>query len=308
LLRKVKIDILGVEADVETVASRLRKLLRSEPSPAEALALERTRLRFEMDGQETSMTAAEFVRDLRRLHEAKLSEKLLKVHGSVVPRAEGINPRFTYMLLFLLSVVVMWFGCNNAAKEIVKEEAIYSRERAVNLRIAPYLASKFIVMSVVTILQVAVLMVVLYGSLELLARVVPSYSAPPAEHMLGYAAQFGVLSLLAMVGVALGLLLSACVSSPDRANALLPYVLIPQIILAGGILSVEHGALRVLSMTLSPVYWAYRAIHLGAHELATDFPGYVSYDDGVRLPCLAMAAQLVVLLALTWWFMKQKDV
>jgi hypothetical protein len=54
--------------------------------------------------------------------------------------------------------------------------------------------------------------------------------------MLGYPAQFGLLVLLATTGVAPGLLLSACVSTPDRANALLPYLLIPQMILGGGIL------------------------------------------------------------------------
>ena len=48
-----------------------------------------------------------------------------------------------------------------------------------------------------------------------------------------------VFSVLGMAGVAMGLLLSACVTSPDRANALLPYVLIPQMILGGGFISVS---------------------------------------------------------------------
>jgi hypothetical protein len=41
--------------------------------------------------------------------------------------------------------------------------------------------------------------------------------------------------------VAPGLLLSACVATPGRANALLPYVLTPQMSLGGGILSVQTG-------------------------------------------------------------------
>jgi hypothetical protein len=126
--------------------------------------------------------------------------------------------------------------------------------------------------------------------------------------MLAYLPQLGVFALLGMVGVALGLLLSACVSSADRANALLPYVLIPQMILGGGILSVEEGVLHMLAVTLSPVYWAYRAIHLGAHELPKDFPGHVASTDGLGLPCLALVVQMLVLLAATWWFMKRKDV
>ena len=78
----------------------------------------------------------------------------------------------------------------------------------------------------------------------------------------------GVMALLAMTGVAAGLLLSACVTTPDRANALLPYVLIPQIILGGGLLPVKHQPLSGLAMVLSPVYWAYRGVHRGAFTAA----------------------------------------
>jgi ABC-type multidrug transport system ATPase subunit len=230
-------------------------------------------------------------------------EEWAKIRGAV----ERANPRYTYMLLFILAMIVLWFGCNNAAKEIVKEEAIYGRERAVNLGIVPYLASKFLVLSAVTAVHALLLMGILYGTLELLHLVLPGHTVPPAPFRLGYLAQYGVLVLLAMTGVALGLLLSACVSTPDRANALLPYVLIPQMILGGGILSVQTGLLYVLAVTLSPVYWAYRAIHLGAHELPASFPAHVGYPDGVGLPCLALVLQMGLLLLLTAWFLRRKE-
>ncbi len=220
---------------------------------------------------------------------------------------ERENPRYTYMLLFVLVMIVLWFGCNNAAKEIVKEEAVYGRERAVNLGILPYLASKFVVQSVITALHALLLMVILYGTLELLARFAPGNSAPAPAFRLGYAAQFGVLVLLSMTGVALGLLLSACVATPDRANALLPYVLIPQMILGGGFLGVSGGLLGLLAMTLSPVYWAYRAVHLGASRLPASFPGRVDYPDGVALPCAALLIQMTLLLLLTAWFLRRRE-
>jgi hypothetical protein len=204
-------------------------------------------------------------------------------------------------------MIVLWFGCNNAAKEIVKEEAIYGRERAVNLGIVPYLASKFLVLTVITAFHALMLMVLVYGTLEALQRFVPGCSAPPPEYCLAYLPQFGVLVLLAMSGVALGLLLSACVSSPDRANALLPYVLIPQLILGGGILDVRHGPLAYLAMSLSPVYWAYRAVHLGAGTLPVGFPGHVDYTDGLRLPCAVLAIQTIVMLAATGWALRRKE-
>jgi hypothetical protein len=220
---------------------------------------------------------------------------------------ERENPRYTYMLLFVLVMIVLWFGCNNAAKEIVKEEAVYGRERAVNLGIVPYLASKFVVQSVITALHALLLMVILYGTLELLARFVPGDSAPSPAFRLGYAAQFGVLVLLAMTGVALGLLLSACVATPDRANALLPYVLIPQMVLGGGFLGVGGGLLGLLAMTLSPVYWAHRAVHLGAGQLPASFPGRVDYPDGAALPCAALLIQMTLLLLLTAWSLRRKE-
>ncbi len=220
---------------------------------------------------------------------------------------ERLNPRNSYMLLFMVVVVVMWFGCNNAAKEIVKEEAIYSRERAVNLGVAPYLASKFVVMSGVTLLHALILTAVVFGALEARAALFPDYAAPPAEFQIGYAAMFGVLALLSMTGVASGLLLSACVATPDRANALLPYVLIPQFILGGGFLSVKEGMLPVLAWFLSPVYWAYRAVHLGANQLPETFPGRVDYVDEIGLPCAALIGMTAVLLALTFWALRSKE-
>jgi ABC-type multidrug transport system ATPase subunit len=217
------------------------------------------------------------------------------------------NPRYTYMLLFMLVVVVLWFGCNNAAKEIVKEEAIYNRERAVNLGIVPYLASKFLVLSVITMIHAALMMVVVFGALGLLKLTLDGCSVPPPEQRLGYLSMFGVLVLLSMNGVALGLLLSACVSSPDRANALLPYVLIPQLILGGGFLKVTDGPLKWLAMVLSPVYWAYRAVHLGANQLPVSFPGHVDYEDDLMLPCAILVGQTVLLLLATAYFLRRKE-
>ena len=216
-------------------------------------------------------------------------------------------PRYTYMLLFMLVVIVLWFGCNNAAKEIVKEEAIYARERAVNLGIVPYLASKFLVLSVITQFQAALLLGLVFGVLALLQATIPGCSLPLPEHRLDYASLFGVLALLSMAGVALGLLLSACVSSPDRANALLPYVLIPQLILGGGFLRVSEGVLKYLAMGLSPVYWAYRAVHLGGSQMVAELPGYVPYADHVVLPCVMLLVETVVLLGATAFFLRRKE-
>jgi ABC-2 type transporter len=172
----------------------------------------------------------------------------------------------------------------------------------------PYLSSKFLVLSAVTVGQALLLMVLVYGTLEVLQLLPFGLEAPPSIYQLAYPEQFGVLALLAMTGVALGLLLSACVSTPDRANALLPYVLIPQIILGGGIMPVKGGVLEVLAMLLSPVYWAYRAIHRGADQLPRFISYHMDYADNALLPCAVLVAELVLLLGATAWCLRQKDV
>jgi ABC-type multidrug transport system ATPase subunit len=237
----------------------------------------------------------------------QLVHDILASDFPVVPNKLIVDPRFTYMLLFMLVIIVLWFGCNNAAKEIVKEEAIYSRERAVNLGILPYLASKFLVLCFISAIQVFLLMLVVYGALEL-AHTVLGWEVPPALYRLDYPTQYALLLLLSMTGIALGLLLSACVSSPDRANTLLPYVLIPQIILGGGILPVKEGALYLIAFVGSPAYWAFRGVRRGASTLPVDLPQHMDHNDNVWLAAAGLAVQMTVLLLLTAWFLKQKDV
>jgi ABC-type multidrug transport system ATPase subunit len=247
---------------------------------------------------------------LQILRYSQLATKVLQTDQQmpVVPDGEMVDPRYTYMLLFMIVIIVLWFGCNNAAKEIVKEEAIYGRERAVNLGILPYLSSKFLILSLITAVQSLLLMALLYGALEGLHHIDPAYQVPPEQYRLDYLAQFGVLALLSMTAVALGLVLSACVSSPDRANALLPYVLIPQIILGGGIMPVRDGVLYWLAVTLSPVYWAFRAVRVGTNELP-EYSGYrMDYLEEPWVACAVLALQMAVLLALTTWFLRGKDV
>ncbi|MBV9125500.1 MAG: ABC transporter permease, partial [Planctomycetes bacterium] len=238
---------------------------------------------------------------------AELVHGIIETQGPVVPDKVMVDPRFTYMLLYMLVITILWLGCNNAAKEIVKEEAIYGRERAVNLGILPYLASKFLVLTLISALQVLMVMVVIFGTLEVLHHGF-GFEAPPLLYRLAYVPQYLVLVLLAVTGVALGLLLSACVSTTDRANTLLPYVLIPQIILGGGIMPIREGLLLVVAQICSPAYWAYRAVRRGATLLPSDLPAHMDYNDSAWLASAALGVQILVLLLLTAWFLRRKDV
>jgi hypothetical protein len=263
---------------------------------------------YPADGKTKQVKVSELRQTLRQLHDENVLDTLLAVKGPAIPEKMRPNPRYTYMVLFILVMIVIWCGCNNAAKEIVKEEAVFSRERAVNLGIVPYLASKFLVQTVVTVFQSALLMGMVFGTQEALAHFWPGRFSSPLipQHMVPYPELFGVLVMLSMAGVSMGLLLSACVNSPDKANALLPYVLIPQMLLGGGFLPIRDGVMFWLAAIGSPVYWAYRAVRHGGHEFPESFPYFVSYHERALLPCQVLAVETIIMLLVTAWFLRRK--
>ena len=254
-----------------------------------------------------------------------LPQQLLTIDSPrmpVVPVGTFVEPK-AWIVVFIVSIAVFWFGCNNAAKEIVKEEAVYSRERSANLGILPYLGSKFLVLSLISIVQTFLLMVIVYGGLYAL------HAVPPMEYLLPekwvpalngatptfaqflwplIRFEFPFLMLLGVTGTAAGLLLSASVASPDRANALTPYVLIPQMILGGSFIPIEGVGIKMLAGFVSPVYWSYRALHRGMSKLPEYLPVYHDPEYSLTVTTLALTAQLAVLLLATAWFLRRKDV
>lgn len=59
--------------------------------------------------------------------------------------------------LFLSVIATLWFGCSNGAQQIVAELAIFRRERLAGLGIHTYLLSKFVFLTLVTVLQALLL-------------------------------------------------------------------------------------------------------------------------------------------------------
>ncbi|MBX9578896.1 MAG: FHA domain-containing protein [Gemmataceae bacterium] len=164
--------------------------------------------------------------------------------AAVFGRLPGVDDpaergRLTVNLLFLLGVSCFWLGCNNAAKEVVRERAIFARERDVNLRADSYYASKLAVLLAIGLIQVALLFVVV--------RLV---CGPPGNPV----AQWAVLSALVLAGTALGLLISVVSRTEEVATALVPVAVIPQIILAG-VIAPLSGIAEVLAKALISVYW-----------------------------------------------------
>ncbi len=145
-------------------------------------------------------------------------------------------------ILFLLALTSVWFGCSNAAREIVKERAIYLRERMVNLRILPYVASKVLVLGGIAALQCALFLVILNGW----------FGVPGSPPLL-----FLGMLLASLVGVLLGLALSALSSSADRAMTLLPILLIPQVLFTSPAVQMDMQGPAGLVARAMPTWWSY---------------------------------------------------
>jgi hypothetical protein len=150
--------------------------------------------------------------------------------------------------VFLLALAALWFGCSNSAREIVAEWPIYRRERMINLKIPSYVASKFTVLGGLSALQCAVLLgIVHYGA---------GLRAP-------WLLMFGTLYLTAMVGLALGLTVSAIAKTSEVAIGLLPLIQLPMVIL-GGVLQPLHKMSRPTAALADsmPMRWAFESLLL----------------------------------------------
>lgn len=146
---------------------------------------------------------------------------------------------------FMLALVSIWFGTSVASREIIRERAVYTRERMVNLRLLPYVASKLFVLALIVSCQC----LLLFGSLKFLhysgLMNLPGWAIP----------QLVVVMLTAMVGLALGLLVSAMVKTSEMATSLVPLILIPQILFSG-LVGVPQSTAKVIG-TLMPATWAF---------------------------------------------------
>ncbi|HKQ50838.1 MAG TPA: ABC transporter permease, partial [Pyrinomonadaceae bacterium] len=155
---------------------------------------------------------------------------------------------------FMLALVAIWFGTSISAREIIRERAVYNRERMVNLGLLPYVGSKLLVLSVIVGLQC----ILLFGTLKLFHYLgLPGWKMPP-DNLADTLAQLLVMILTGMVGIALGLFISAIVKTSEMATSLVPLILIPQILFSG-LVGVPTGTARYIGAVM-PATWSFDEI------------------------------------------------
>jgi ABC-type multidrug transport system ATPase subunit/pSer/pThr/pTyr-binding forkhead associated (FHA) protein len=161
----------------------------------------------------------------RRYLEVKLNDRrntlLLLAQAPIVAflLAKIVGTVNDSQTLFIAAIVSIWFGANNAVREIVSEAAIYGRERLVNLKIPSFVFSKFLVLSGIALFQCLLFVGILTGMGSLKTEDFFSLTL--------------ILYLTSLAGIATGLFFSALVNSTEKAMSVLPLILIPQLLLSG---------------------------------------------------------------------------
>jgi ABC-type multidrug transport system ATPase subunit len=166
--------------------------------------------------------------------------------------APGTN-KDAQTLLLVMVVCACLAGAANAVRELVKERSIYVRERAAGLSSGAYLASKVLVLGFISVLQALLL-----AGIGLAGRPLPPTGAllthlPILELLLG-------VCLLAFSSMCLGLLISAVVSTSEKAMPILVMITMVQVVLSGGAFAVS-GTMGLAQVSwLAPSRWGMGAL------------------------------------------------
>jgi ABC-type multidrug transport system ATPase subunit/pSer/pThr/pTyr-binding forkhead associated (FHA) protein len=219
-------------------------------------------------------------------------------------------------VLFIITFVTVLFGCINGSREIVKEAAIYRRERAVNLGLLPYMFSKLAVLGTLCLLQSAVLLLIV----EIGEPLRQGIFLPVALET------YITLALTSLGGLMVGLTISAIAPTNDRAISLVPIGLIPQVIFAGALIPLRDWPSQIVAV-IFPTRWAMAALSssIGLHYdkiggdslFGNDYTAhgtlYSTYSQTAAMQRELLSWGMLVLLIIAMlcfigFFLKRKDV
>jgi ABC-type multidrug transport system ATPase subunit len=169
--------------------------------------------------------------------------------GSLDPTRDGGRNARTLLGALVTSAAVL--GAANTLREVVKDGAIYSRERAGGLDPVAYLASKMIVFGVITSIQITALV-----AIAVLRSGGPTTAIGPFPPLVEL---IGDVALTGLAAAALGLAISAIVSNSEKAMALIAVVFIFSWLFSGASVDLQtKPVIRELSY-LTSANWGFAA-------------------------------------------------
>ncbi|OKH51328.1 maltooligosyl trehalose synthase [Calothrix sp. HK-06] len=227
-------------------------------------------------------------------------------------------------VLFIFTCASMWIGLASSLQEIVKESAIYLRERLVNLSLLSYLGSKILTLGGLGVIQSFLISIIILIGFESPApKLIISYIYPEDNPFISIPWFLGVfittfLSILA--SVSLGLMVSASVKNNTQANSALPILLLPQIIFSGVLFNIDKIQVGKYLSWLMLSRWSVGAYgilarinllvpgHSQENTPIKESPMYDSDLKNLALNWSILVLYTVIYLAITLWLQKQKDV
>lgn len=127
--------------------------------------------------------------------------------------------------LFLMVTIGMFLGLTNSATEVLRDSALLRRERNCRSGTVLYVTGKFLTLSLLAILQCAIFTAIGGMLLDIHGM---------------FLVHWGWMSLTALCGSAIALLISSIVRSERTALSAVPLLLVPQILLAGALVSFDE--------------------------------------------------------------------
>src|SRR5690348_2467089 len=224
-------------------------------------------------------------------------------HPTAVGQAShgGVNQEASSLLLILV-ICACFAGAFNAVRELVKERAIYSRERAAGLSTASYLGSKLAVLGFISGVQAAIMVLIGLATRKLPPSGSLLHAFPLVELILA-------LALLAVVSMALGLFISASVNTSEKTMPILMVVVVVEVVLTGGVFAIAGKVGLEQIAWLSPSRWGY-ALTASTSNLNKIFPpapgsviDHLWDHTGHQwlMNMAALAALGLVFAFLAWW-------
>jgi ABC-type multidrug transport system ATPase subunit len=230
-------------------------------------------------------------------------------------------------VLFIFTSASIWVGFASSLQEIVKEAAIYLRERLVNLGLFSYIGSKVLTLGSLAIIQsllISIVAVVCFKSPEvsLTSFNISDPNSPDSEFSIPWFVGVFVTTFLTIVASSsLGLMVSTSVKNSTQANSALPLLLLPQIIFAGILFDVQGGG--IVSKFIS--YLMVSRWSVAAYGTLASVNNLVPVDPDLnktlfRLDMFENSAKnlvtswgvllihAIVYLSITLWLQKRKDI
>jgi len=165
------------------------------------------------------------------------------------------------LILFFGMLATLWFGCSNAAQEIVREIPIYRRERLIGVSRHAYLTGKFAFLAGLTLAQAALLL----AALQLFSGGLFGTTLWQASALIG----------TAFAAVGIGCAISAWARNVMQSVIAVPLLLIPLIVFSGYTVPAYEmrPAVRAVASAM-PSFGAQRMMDeslLWGHKVERDF-------------------------------------